>query len=46
MECRPCFLRECPLDFGCMRCVAPEEAVKAILALLRWFAQKSIGLSA
>ncbi len=34
VECSPCFLRECPLDFRCMHAVAPEEAAKSILALI------------
>ena len=34
VECSPCFLRECPLDFRCMHAVAPEEAARAILALI------------
>jgi lipopolysaccharide heptosyltransferase II len=34
VECSPCFLRECPLDFRCMQAVAPEEAARAVLALI------------
>jgi heptosyltransferase II len=35
VECSPCFLRECPLDFRCMQAVAPEEAAGAVLALIQ-----------
>ena len=34
VECSPCFLRECPLDFRCMHAVEPEEAARAVLALI------------
>jgi heptosyltransferase-2 len=34
VECSPCFLSECPLDFRCMHAVVPEEAATAILALI------------
>ena len=27
VECSPCFLRECPLDFRCMKAVSVEEVV-------------------
>lgn len=27
--CSPCFLRECPLDFGCMKKISVEEVVDA-----------------
>jgi len=29
VPCSPCFLRECPIDFGCMRGVTPEMAIAA-----------------
>ncbi|MGH8095556.1 MAG: lipopolysaccharide heptosyltransferase II [Chthoniobacterales bacterium] len=30
VECSPCFLRECPLDFRCMKAVNVEEVVAAV----------------
>ncbi|MGH8164677.1 MAG: lipopolysaccharide heptosyltransferase II, partial [Rhodanobacteraceae bacterium] len=30
VECSPCFLRECPLDFRCMKAVGAEEVADAI----------------
>jgi lipopolysaccharide heptosyltransferase II len=34
VPCSPCFLRECPLDFRCMKAIATDEVVAAVLALL------------
>lgn len=34
VECSPCFLRECPLDFRCMKAVTPEEAARNLESLL------------
>jgi lipopolysaccharide heptosyltransferase II len=37
VECSPCFLRECPIDFRCMNAVSIEEVTAAVFAQLdRW----------
>jgi heptosyltransferase-2 len=35
VECSPCFLRECPIDFRCMKGITTDEAVSAVVRLLR-----------
>ena len=34
VECSPCFLRECPLDFRCMKAVTVDEVVEKVRAKL------------
>ncbi len=34
VECSPCFLRECPIDFRCMKAVSAEEVTQRVLDLL------------
>jgi lipopolysaccharide heptosyltransferase II len=34
VECSPCFLRECPIDFRCMKAVTTNEVVSAVLSKL------------
>src|SRR5205809_3914298 len=35
VECSPCFLPECPIDFRCMKAVSTQEVVDAVLSILR-----------
>src|SRR5262249_38184305 len=34
VECSPCFLRECPIDFRCMKAVTVQEMADAVLSML------------
>jgi lipopolysaccharide heptosyltransferase II len=37
VECSPCFLRECPIDFRCMKAVAVAEVAASVSLLLeKW----------
>jgi len=35
VPCSPCFLRECPIDFACMKSITPDMAIASAEALLR-----------
>jgi len=35
VECSPCFLRECPIDFRCMKAVSAQEVVAAVSSILQ-----------
>ena len=34
VECSPCFLRECPIDFRCMKEVGTEQVIDAMISIL------------
>jgi len=34
VPCSPCFLRECPIDFRCMKGIAPEKVADELLGLI------------
>jgi heptosyltransferase II len=42
VECSPCFLRECPIDFRCMKAVSVQEVANAVLSILQTGAAKNV----
>jgi ADP-heptose:LPS heptosyltransferase len=34
VDCTPCFLRNCPLDFRCMKAITAAEVIGAVMAAL------------
>jgi len=35
VECSPCFLRQCPIDFRCMKEVGTEQVIEAMMSILQ-----------
>lgn len=35
VDCSPCFLRECPIDFRCMQSVSADQVVTTVIDLLK-----------
>ena len=35
VECSPCFLRKCPIDFRCMKAISVQEVVDAVYRILQ-----------
>jgi heptosyltransferase-2 len=47
VECSPCFLRECPIDFRCMKAVTVDEVADSVSSLLRiWESPLELSLHA
>ncbi len=40
VECSPCFLRQCPIDFRCMKSVEVDEVVAAISQITKSFGDR------
>ena len=45
VECSPCFLRECPIDFRCMKAVTSQEVAEAVLSILQKETTKDTSIS-